>query len=275
MADQALSSWMQHADRLCAFRPARSHQPPDGADAARLSDPRAAYRARPRRTAGRVQAGHHARLEYAGRARLSAARSRRERIGATFSSPRPAQDRNSLNASNAISNRQAARAARAKAEAGRAEPGRPANGASSSSTDEWFRLTGPSVTLDPRIHAYRDDIADIALAGQVLAPHYARAAGARLRLARGDLARRPERGQRRDHRIAARRGIRRARICRRLGLGLRPRRSCHRLCRGDRARRPDRGDPYRLREMRAGGARRADHLDDHRPSADGRAAARP
>jgi hypothetical protein len=30
------------------------------------------------------------------------------------------------------------------------------------------------LTLDPRIHAYRDDIADIGLAGQVLAPHYAR-----------------------------------------------------------------------------------------------------
>jgi Bacterial dipeptidyl-peptidase Sh3 domain/NlpC/P60 family len=48
------------------------------------------------------------------------------------------------------------------------------NGASSSTSDEWFRLTGPSLTLDPRIHAYRDDIADIGLAGQVLAPHYAR-----------------------------------------------------------------------------------------------------
>jgi len=28
--------------------------------------------------------------------------------------------------------------------------------------------------LDPRIHAYRSDIADIALAGQIFAPHYAR-----------------------------------------------------------------------------------------------------
>jgi hypothetical protein len=35
-------------------------------------------------------------------------------------------------------------------------------------------LTGPSLTLDPRIHAYRDDIADIGLAGQIFAPHYAR-----------------------------------------------------------------------------------------------------
>lgn len=56
-----------------------------------------------------------------------------------------------------------------------ADPARPAaSGASSSRTDEWFRLTGPSLTLDPRIHAFRDDIADIGLAGQVLAPHYAR-----------------------------------------------------------------------------------------------------
>lgn len=83
-----------------------------------------------------------------------------------------------MKASNAISNRPGAAkaAAAAKAEAGAAadRAAAPANGASSSSTDEWFRLTGPSLTLDPRIHAYRDDIADIGLAGQVLAPHYAR-----------------------------------------------------------------------------------------------------
>jgi hypothetical protein len=35
-------------------------------------------------------------------------------------------------------------------------------------------LSGPSLELDPRIHAYRSDIADIALAGQLFAPHYAR-----------------------------------------------------------------------------------------------------
>ena len=28
--------------------------------------------------------------------------------------------------------------------------------------------------LDPRVHAYRSDIADVALAGQLFAPHYAR-----------------------------------------------------------------------------------------------------
>jgi hypothetical protein len=44
----------------------------------------------------------------------------------------------------------------------------------SSSTADRFHLTGPSVPLDARIHAYRSDLADIALAGRVLAPHYAR-----------------------------------------------------------------------------------------------------
>jgi len=35
-------------------------------------------------------------------------------------------------------------------------------------------LTGPSLTLDPRINAFRHDLADIALAGRIIAPHYAR-----------------------------------------------------------------------------------------------------
>lgn len=38
---------------------------------------------------------------------------------------------------------------------------------------ERFRLSGPSVILDPRIHAVRRDIADISLADRVFAPHYA------------------------------------------------------------------------------------------------------
>jgi hypothetical protein len=73
-----------------------------------------------------------------------------------------------LSASNAISSsRKAPRAARKR------------NGDSSSSTDdsstaERFTLTGPSLVLDPRIHAYRKDVADIALAGVLFAPHYAR-----------------------------------------------------------------------------------------------------
>ncbi len=46
--------------------------------------------------------------------------------------------------------------------------------ASSSSPADRFTLTGPSVQLDPRTHAFRRDIADIALAGELFAPHYAR-----------------------------------------------------------------------------------------------------
>jgi cell wall-associated NlpC family hydrolase len=38
-----------------------------------------------------------------------------------------------------------------------------------------FRLAGPSVRLDARVNAFRPDIADIALAGTLLAPHYAQA----------------------------------------------------------------------------------------------------
>lgn len=52
--------------------------------------------------------------------------------------------------------------------------GLPGNGDSSSSTAERFTLSGPSAPLDERVHAYRRDIADIALAGQIIAPHYAR-----------------------------------------------------------------------------------------------------
>jgi hypothetical protein len=36
-----------------------------------------------------------------------------------------------------------------------------------------FALTGPSVDLDPRTHAVRGDLADVRLAEQVFAPHYA------------------------------------------------------------------------------------------------------
>lgn len=50
---------------------------------------------------------------------------------------------------------------------------RPASGVSSSSTVERFHLRGPSSCLDQRDHAYRRDLADIALADRVFAPHYA------------------------------------------------------------------------------------------------------
>ena len=49
-----------------------------------------------------------------------------------------------------------------------------ASAGSSSSTAESFALSGPSLPLDPRIHAWRRDLADIALAGRVIAPHYAK-----------------------------------------------------------------------------------------------------
>ena len=38
---------------------------------------------------------------------------------------------------------------------------------------EGFALTGPSNPPDPRTHAYRRDLADTALANQVIASHYA------------------------------------------------------------------------------------------------------
>ena len=38
-----------------------------------------------------------------------------------------------------------------------------------------FALTGPSVVLDPRTHAVRGDLADVRLAGEVFASHYAAA----------------------------------------------------------------------------------------------------
>jgi len=37
-----------------------------------------------------------------------------------------------------------------------------------------FGLAGPSLNLDPRVHAWRRDIADVALAWQVISSHYAR-----------------------------------------------------------------------------------------------------
>lgn len=40
-------------------------------------------------------------------------------------------------------------------------------------TPERFRLAGPSALFDRRIHAVRKDVADIALADRVFAPHYA------------------------------------------------------------------------------------------------------
>ena len=66
-----------------------------------------------------------------------------------------------MSASNAISNSRKAPVA-----------ARPRNAGSSFSTDR-FSLDGPSIVLDPRVNAWRKDIADVALAGQLFAPHYA------------------------------------------------------------------------------------------------------
>lgn len=38
---------------------------------------------------------------------------------------------------------------------------------------DGFALTGPSDLPDPRFNAYRKDLADVALAGRVIASHYA------------------------------------------------------------------------------------------------------
>jgi hypothetical protein len=40
-------------------------------------------------------------------------------------------------------------------------------------TAEQFSLSGPSDDPDPRTHAYRQDLADVTLAGRVIASHYA------------------------------------------------------------------------------------------------------
>lgn len=55
-------------------------------------------------------------------------------------------------------------------------PGARRGSRESSSTIERFTLSGPSADLDPRYNAYRGDLADAALASQLFAPHYAKAA---------------------------------------------------------------------------------------------------
>ncbi len=59
---------------------------------------------------------------------------------------------------------------------------------------DGFALTGPSNLPDPAFHAYRQDLADTALAGRVIASHYAApiaktvASSAPLRIAPSDEA---------------------------------------------------------------------------------------
>lgn len=59
-------------------------------------------------------------------------------------------------------------------------PPRTSRGTCVTPRPEGFRLEGPSRRPDPRTHAYRPDIADIALAGVLFAPHYARAEACRV-----------------------------------------------------------------------------------------------
>ena len=62
-----------------------------------------------------------------------------------------------------------ARATAAPRPTGRSSAKRPPT---PTSADE-FALTGPSDEPDPRYNAYRKDLADLALAGRVIASHYA------------------------------------------------------------------------------------------------------
>ncbi len=77
-----------------------------------------------------------------------------------ISSRRRTRERSSLKASEGLST-----ATRPRTSRGNSARPRP----------ESFRLEGPSRRLDPRIHAFRPDIADVTLAGVMFAPHYARA----------------------------------------------------------------------------------------------------
>lgn len=70
-----------------------------------------------------------------------------------------------------------------------------------SATSAWrsaerFRLAGPSARLDPRVHAFRRDIADIGLADRVFAPHYVRPDDYRCTAASAMLHDRPDSGAR-------------------------------------------------------------------------------
>ncbi|HEX2803200.1 MAG TPA: SH3 domain-containing protein [Sphingomicrobium sp.] len=68
-------------------------------------------------------------------------------------------------------------------------PADPSSARQPSLTTAEFSLSGPSEHPDPSTHAYRKDLADLALAGRVIASHYAEplprsvATGAELRSA--------------------------------------------------------------------------------------------
>lgn len=52
-------------------------------------------------------------------------------------------------------------------------PDAPAHNSSATSARKSFALLGRSTVLDPTRHAVRKDLADVRLANQVFAPHYA------------------------------------------------------------------------------------------------------
>jgi hypothetical protein len=82
-----------------------------------------------------------------------------------FSSSAPAAGQIFLKASNATS----ARATASPRPTGRSSDKRPPTPISA----KPFALAGPSNLPNPDFHAYRKDLADIALAGRVIASHYA------------------------------------------------------------------------------------------------------
>ena len=68
------------------------------------------------------------------------------------------------------------------------EPRRPTGRSSAPLTPtsaDSFALSGPSNPPDPAFHAYRKDLADRALAGRVIASHYAEPAERRIATATG------------------------------------------------------------------------------------------
>ena len=87
-------------------------------------------------------------------------------IGATCSWSAPATGQNFLKASSATSVREETGATQRTGQSSdRLPPTR--------ISAEQFALAGPSDPPDPHHHAYRKDLADVALAGRVIASHYA------------------------------------------------------------------------------------------------------
>ena len=100
------------------------------------------------------------------------------------------------------------------------------------SADE-FALSGPSDPPDPDFNAYRKDLADIALAGRVIASHYAEPVEPSAALA-PTFGSRPRPTREAIRELGAGRAFRNARRQPRLGMGLCRRRAPRRLSRSER-----------------------------------------